>query len=273
MMTRPKVFDCTLREVGYQTGWFFDVNFCRELYSFAQGKGINYIELGFFHDPNHDKDRGLFRCCSENQEEIKEIFGQAKNRVKISAMRDIQRPMTPLADCDKGVVDTIRILTRSHETDLDKLKYQVEDVRNHGYEVFINFTSAGYNSAEQNKTFADFAASNNVPVVYFADTESVMTEEYIMETIKICREFGLQAGIHLHDKNGMAEQLAEVALRNNVDYTDFTLLGLGGKGKDGNLSTEYYLQKKGITGGYELTQLKNALIAQIIKYHEHSAAV
>jgi len=31
------VFDCTLREVGYQTGWYFDVEFARDIYKFAHG--------------------------------------------------------------------------------------------------------------------------------------------------------------------------------------------------------------------------------------------
>jgi len=272
MMTRPKVFDCTMREVGYQTGWFFDVNFCRALYTFAQGKGINYIELGFFHDPNHDKGRGIFRYCSQRQKEIAEVFGNIKNRVKLSAMLDIQRPMVPLVDRKNGVVDAIRILTRSHETDLDVLKAKLDEARSHGYEVFINFTSAGYNTMDTNKQFAEFAAKNNVPVIYFADTESVMTEQYVIETVKLCHNTGLQVGMHLHDKNGTAEHLNETALLTGVDYIDITLLGLGGKWRDGNLSTEYYLQKKGLVGGYELTHLKNLLIEQLIKYHEHSAA-
>ena len=272
MMTRPKVFDCTLREVGYQTGWFFDVDFCRDLYVFAQGKGINYIELGFFHDPVHDKDRGIFRYCSEKHKEIAEVFGNIKNRVKISAMLDLQRPLTQLVHRNEGVVDAIRILTRSHETDIDILKAKVEDVRDHGYEVFINFTSAGYNSKEMNEGFAKFAVANNIPVIYFADTESVMTEQYVIDAIKLCHSEGLQVGIHVHDKNGTAEQLTETALLSGVDYMDFTLLGLGGKWRDGNLSTEYYLQKKGLTGGYELTHLKSSLIDQLIKNHEHSAA-
>ena len=272
MMTRPKVFDCTLREVGYQTGWFFDTGFCRDLYTFAQGKGINYIELGFFHDPNHDKDRGLFRYCSERKTEIADVFKNIKNRVKISAMLDLQRPMTPLVKRDGGVVDAIRILTRSHETDLSVLKAKVEEIRERGYEVFINFTSAGYNTNEMNAQFADFAAANNVSVIYFADTESVMTEQYVVDAIKLCHGKGLQVGIHVHDKNGTAEQLTETAIMTGVDYIDFTLLGLGGKWRDGNLSTEYYLHKKGVVGGYELTHLKNLMIEQLIKHHQHSAA-
>jgi len=272
MMTRPKVFDCTLREVGYQTGWYFDAEFCRDLYLFAQGKGINYIELGFFHNPNHDKGRGIFRYCADKQNEISDIFKNVKNRVKISSMLDLQRPMAQLVPRENGVVDAIRILTRSHETDLEVLKNKISEIRNFGYEVYINFTSAGYNTNEMNEAFADFAVENNVPVIYFADTESVMTEQYVIDAIKICHSKGLQVGVHVHDKNGTAEQLTEAALRMNVDFIDFTLLGLGGKWRDGNLSTEYYLQKKGFVGGYELTHLKNSMIEQLIKYHDQSTA-
>ena len=100
-----------------------------------------------------------------------------------------------------------------------------------------------------------------------------MTEEYVLDTIRACHDAGVQVGMHFHNKNGTAEHLADLALMNGVDFIDFTLLGLGGKWRDGNLSTEYYLNKKGIMGGYEMTHLKNELIEQLIKYNEHTAAV
>ena len=43
MIKGLKIFDCTLREVGYQTGWHFTDKFVRDAYKFAQGKGIDYI--------------------------------------------------------------------------------------------------------------------------------------------------------------------------------------------------------------------------------------
>lgn len=35
MIGNITVFDCTFREAGYQTGWFFDKDFCRDYYKFA----------------------------------------------------------------------------------------------------------------------------------------------------------------------------------------------------------------------------------------------
>jgi 4-hydroxy 2-oxovalerate aldolase len=53
---------------------------------------------------------------------------------------------------------------------------------------------------------------------------------------------------------------------------DVTHLGLGGKWRDGNLTMEYLLRKLNVQGGYESTVIKNALIDELIKYHEYSVA-
>ncbi|MCI8490128.1 MAG: pyruvate carboxyltransferase [Lachnospiraceae bacterium] len=272
MINEVKIFDCTIREVGYQTGWYFDDEFVRNIYKFAQGKGIDYIELGFFHNLAADPGRGNYRYCSARNAEIQSVLKSIKNITKISAMRDIQRPMTDLLRKQESAIDTIRILTRSHETELETLEKRVDECMDLGYEVFINFTSAGYNSTEQNREFIKFAADKQVCAVEFADTESVMTEEYVIRTIEECHEHGLKCGVHLHDKNGTAEVLADLALERKADYMDVTHLGLGGKWRDGNLTMEYLLRRLGINGGYEATMIKNQLIEQLIKYHEYSVA-
>jgi 4-hydroxy 2-oxovalerate aldolase len=267
-----KIFDCTLREVGYQTGWYFDEDFSRDVYKFAQGKGIDYIELGFFHNEDADPGRGDFRYCSLRNDKIVEIFKPLKNITKISAMRDIQRPLSPLLPRKDTVIDTIRILTRSHETDFGILGRHIEEISSLGYEIFINFTSSGYNTMEKNKSFAEFAVKMGVKNIEFADTESVMTVDYVINTIKICHNMGIECGVHLHDKNGTADLLADTALSEDADYMDVTHIGLGGKWKDGNLTMEYLLRKLDVNGGYEATVIKNELIAQLIKYEKFSAA-
>ena len=273
MFNDIKIFDCTFREVGYQTGWFFDLDFCRDYYKFAQAAGIDYLELGFFHNKEADPNRGYFRYCSQCNDEIVKIFSQTKNFVKLSAMRDIQRPLSALIPKSNSIIDTVRILSRSFETDMEVLKKHVEEIKNLGYEVFINFTSSGRNTREMNGTFAKFAADNGVPVIYFADTESIFTPEYVRMAIDVCREEGIEAGIHLHDKNGTGEILLDIALEYGCKHTDITLLGLGGKWHDGNISTEHFLRKFKYNPGYEQTRLKTQLIQQLIKYNSHTAAV
>lgn len=273
MIGGMNIFDCTLREVGYQTGWYFDSEFARNVYNFAQTNGIDYIELGFFHNEQADPGRGDFRYCSTRNSEIMDVFRPVKNHTKISAMRDIQRPLSDLLPREESIIDTIRILTRSNETKLDVLEGYVDEVMALGYEVFVNFTSSGYNTMDMNKEFAEFAARKKVHAIEFADTESVMTEEYVRNTIRICHEAGVKCGCHLHDKRGTADYLAEIAIEEKADYMDVTHIGLGGKWRDGNLTMEYLLRRFNKNPGYEATIIKNELIEQIIKYHEFTAAV
>ena len=106
----------------------------------------------------------------------------------------------------------------------------------------------------------------------FADTESVMTESYVIDTIRECHKVGIEMGVHLHDKNGTAEALADLAIAEGADYMDVTHVGLGGKWRDGNVTMEYLLRKLGIGGGYEATMIRNEMIEELIQFHPFSAA-
>jgi 4-hydroxy 2-oxovalerate aldolase len=273
MFKTIKVFDCTLREVGFQTGWFFDTSFSRNIYNFADQVGIDYIELGFFHDEAHDPGRGDFRYCSTRVKEINAIFEPVKKNTKISSMRDIQRPLSPLVPKKDTVIDAIRILTRSSESDEDTLSTHIEEIQNLGYEVYVNYTSSGNNTMERNLRFAEFVKSRGLDTIYFADTESIFTEEYVVNTIKVCKEVGLKVGMHLHDKNGTAELLADLSIYHGAESIDVTHMGLGGKWRDSNLPLDYLLRKTYKTGGTQTRDVKNELIEQIIKFKEHSCAI
>ncbi len=272
MLNNIKVFDCTLREIGYQTGWYYDTEFVRNIYTFAQGKGIDYIELGFFHDEMADLDKGIYRYCSQKNDEVKAVFESIHGKTKISSMLDLQRPLSKLEHRQDSIINTIRIITRSHETDLKILEDKVNEIRKLGYEVFVNFTSAGYNSNEKNIEFAKFSKKIGLDVIYFADTESVFTKDFITHSFDICNAEDIKLGMHLHNKNGTANMLLEEALKKGCQYIDATLLGLGGKWHDGNITIEHILNKFNINGGYELNYLKTNLIQQLIKYNKYSTA-
>lgn len=272
MINGLKIFDCSLREIGYQTGWYFSDKTVRDIYNFAQTKGIDYVELGFFHNEQADPNRGNFRYCSSRNDNIKQVLRSIKNITKISAMRDIQRPLSPLLPAKDSAIDTVRLLTRSPETDLDVLDRYLTETLELGYETFLNFTSAGHNSIETNIRFAEFAKAHGAHAIEFADTESVMTPEYVRNTIRECHKVGVKMGCHFHDRNGTAEELADISISEGADYMDVTHIGLGGKWRDGNLTMEYLLRKMGVNGGYEATIIKNEIIEDLIQYHEFSAA-
>ncbi|MBD8973035.1 MAG: hypothetical protein EGQ63_04280 [Clostridiales bacterium] len=67
MIGNMSIFDCTLREVGYQTGWYFDTEFARDVYTFAQTNGIDYIEL---------------KACKLDEDLLKQIPENLVNKYK-----------------------------------------------------------------------------------------------------------------------------------------------------------------------------------------------
>ena len=111
MIKGVTIFDCSLREIGYQTGWNFSDRTVRDIYNFAQNRGIDYVELGFFHNEEADPNRGKYRYCSTRNEEIRQVFRSTKNITKLSAMRDIQRPLSQLIPAKESIIDTVRINT------------------------------------------------------------------------------------------------------------------------------------------------------------------
>ncbi|MBT4730702.1 pyruvate carboxyltransferase, partial [Candidatus Woesearchaeota archaeon] len=237
MLENISLVDCTIREAGYQTGWHFDNKFVANWYQFLLSQKVDYMELGFFHSMEHDPGKGVYRYCGQKNEEITSVFSKIKSRTKIASMLDLQRPIGEIIPADESIVDCIRIINRSHENNFSILENKVNELTNLGYEVCVNFTSAGFNSRKLNCKFLNFSKNNDISVINFADTESVFTKEFVTNLIDDCNTEGVENyGLHLHDKKGMAKELMDVGYRGGCRHFDATLLGFGGKWHDWNLN-------------------------------------
>jgi len=275
MISDIKLFDCTIRESGYQTGWYFDSEFIREWYQLLNGAGVDYMELGFFHDQDADPNRGIYRYCSQKNDEIVKVLSHVKTRMKLSSMLDIQRPMSEILTKSESPIDMIRLINRSHENNDYAVKRKVEELQNKGYEVSINFTSSGKNTRETNRHFLKLGEDLEVDAVYFADTESIFTEEYVLNLIEDASELGIENyGLHLHDKKGRAETLFELSYARGCTRFDGTLMGFGGKWHDWNLTIEYLFKKfKVDIDPVEFNNCRRDLVQQLIKYKEFDTAI
>jgi len=61
MINDISLFDCTIREAGYQTGWYFDKKFVCDWYKLLVEARVDYMELGFFHDMAAAPNTGIYR--------------------------------------------------------------------------------------------------------------------------------------------------------------------------------------------------------------------
>jgi len=267
--------DCTIREAGYQTGWYFDNKFITNWYQFLLSQKVDYMELGFFHSMEHDPDKGMYRYCGQKNEEITSVFSKIKSRTKIASMLDLQRPIGEIIPADESIIDCIRIINRSHENNFSILEGKVNELTNLGYEVCVNFTSAGFNSRKLNCEFLNFSKSNDISVINFADTESVFTKEFVTNLIDDCNIEGVENyGLHFHDKKGMARELMDVGYRGGCRHFDATLLGFGGKWHDWNLNiSDLFDYFKVNMDPIEFNNLKRDLVQQIIKYNKFDTTI
>ena len=275
MLEKISVVDCTIREAGYQTGWYFDKKFVAEWYQFLLSQNVDYMELGFFHSIDHDPGKGIYRYCGRSNEQFQEVFSKIKSRTKLSSMMDLQRPIGEILPADESMIDCIRFINRSHENDFTILEKKLNELIKLGYEVCINFTSSGFNTRKLNKEFLKFSKNNDVKVVNFADTESVFTGKFVEELIYDCDSEGVENyGLHLHDKKGMAKELMQLSYELGCRRFDTTLLGFGGKWHDWNLNISDLLDFLKIkVDPAEFNDLKRDLVQQIIKYNEFDTTV
>ena len=275
MLEDINVVDCTIREAGYQTGWYFDNKFVANWYQFLLSQKIDYMELGFFHSTDHDPGKGIYRYCGLENEKISRVFSKIKSRTKISAMLDLQRPIGEIIPKNESIIDCIRVINRSHENDFSILEKKVKELKSLGYEVCVNFTSAGFNNRDQNRDFLRFSKDNDLSVINFADTESVFTRSYVEELNDDCNvESVSNYGLHLHDKKGMAKELMDLGYQLGCRRFDTTLMGFGGKWHDWNLNIsdmlDYFRVK---VEPVEFNNLKRDLVQQVIKYKEFDTTI
>jgi len=275
MLESSSTVDCTIREAGYQTGWHFDNKFVASWYQFLLSQKIDYMELGFFHSMDHDPNKGIYRYCGQKNEEIANVFSRIKSRTKISSMLDLQRPIGEIIPANESIIDCIRIINRSHENNFSILENKVNELTDLGYEVCVNFTSAGFNKRELNREFLNFSKNNNILVINFADTESVFSREFVTNLIDDCNTEGVENyGLHLHDKKGMAKELMDIGYRGGCRNFDATLLGFGGKWHDWNLDIkDLFDYFKVDLDPVEFNNLKRDVVQQIIKYKEFDTTI
>jgi 4-hydroxy 2-oxovalerate aldolase len=270
-----KLVDCTIREAGYQTGWFFDKKFVCDWYRLLVGARVDYMELGFFHDEKSDPGKGIYRYGAQKNNQLLEELSYVKTTTKFSSMLDLQRPLSDILPQKDTLFDMVRIINRSHENDNEVLGPKVEELQAKGYKVSINYTSAGNNSRELNRSFLEFSKSLGVEAVYFADTESLFDNNFVESLIEDCNDLGVNNyGLHFHDKRGLAGELMEVAFRQGCRRFDATLMGFGGKWQDWNLAIESVFKRFHVDiDPVEFNNARRDLVRQLIKYNEFDTTI
>jgi len=235
-----KILDCTLRDGGYYTNWDFDQELTNSYFKLIKSLPIEIIEIGY--RGNTSKKNAYFGeyyfLTISNLKRIKSIIG---NKKKISIMVDLKdwRSVSDLkknlSKC-RGVVDIVRFAVAPNK--LIEFKDFLKVTKSLGFKVCVNLMYSHVILKNSELIERVIKLKKFFDVLYIVDSYGTLISGDVENIIKKIKKIDnkILIGFHAHNNLEMALANSIEAIKNNIDYLDCTITGMG-RGA-GNLKTE-----------------------------------
>lgn len=237
----PKLIDCTFRDGGYYTDWFFDKQLVEKTLEVLSKLPIAHVEIGFRNFENEHKRGPLAYTTDQYIEEL--LIPHNISLAVMVMLKDFEhldrscfKKLLPSAD--KSRIQLVRVA--SSVKDIEKILYVTEVFKDLGYSVANNVTHiSAYSDNDINKCFQKF--KNAKPdMVLIADTFGNLGPNQVKKIFSTLRDnYAGEYGFHAHDNCGLAVANVMAALDTGATYIDATITGMG-RGA-GNLKLESLL--------------------------------
>ena len=237
------ILDCTLRDGGYYTNWDFDRELTNNYYKLVKSLPIDVIEVGY--RGNASKKNVYYGeyyfLTISNLKRIKSIIG---NKKKISIMVDLKDWKKAsdlkknLTRC-KGTVDIVRFAISPNK--ISKVKDFLKVTKNLGFKVCVNLMYSHLILKDSKLIEQVIKLKKYFNIVYIVDSYGTLVTGDVENIIKKIKRIDskIPIGFHAHNNLEMALSNSIEAIKNNIDYLDCTITGMG-RGA-GNLKTELLL--------------------------------
>jgi 4-hydroxy 2-oxovalerate aldolase len=235
-----KILDCTLRDGGYYTNWDFDQELTNDYFKLVKSLPIEIIEMGY--RGNTSKKNAYFGeyyfLTISNLKRIKSIIG---NKKKISIMVDLKdwRSVSDLkknlSKC-RGVVDIVRFAVAPNK--LGEFKDFLKVTKSLGFKVCVNLMYSHVILKNSELIRRVLKLKKFFDVLYIVDSYGTLITGDVENIINKIKKIDdkIPIGFHAHNNLEMALANSIEAIKNNIDYLDCTITGMG-RGA-GNLKTE-----------------------------------
>lgn len=238
--------DCTLRDGGYYTNWYYDPLLVKSYLDVMVSNNIDYVELGYryFHKKSL---RGPFAYTSEKF--LSKLF--IPETLKIAVMINLTEilPFDTSAEeaikkffclAEKSKVSLVRVACYSAQIKEASLVSSI--LKDMGYKTSINLMQVSSLSSCDLKKIIEALSAESLDVLYFADSFGNLNAKRILEIIEVIKKYcNYDIGFHAHDNKNMALSNTLFAIENGVSWVDSTVYGMG-RGA-GNVKTEYLLSE------------------------------
>ena len=235
-----EILDCTLRDGGYYTNWDFDQKLTNDYFKLIKSLPIEIIEIGY--RGNTSKKNAYFGeyyfLTISNLKRIKSIIG---NKKKISIMVDLKdwRSVSDLkknlSKC-RGVVDIVRFAVAPNK--LGEFKDFLKVTKSLGFKVCVNLMYSHVILKNSELIRRVLKLKKFFDVLYIVDSYGTLITGDVENIINKIKKIDdkIPIGFHAHNNLEMALANSIEAIKNNIDYLDCTITGMG-RGA-GNLKTE-----------------------------------
>ncbi|HBA89132.1 MAG TPA: hypothetical protein DCZ75_14455 [Geobacter sp.] len=242
-----KILDCTIRDGGHLNKWHFSQPCVKASYFAALKSGMDYFEIGY-RCPATVTGLGEFGYCTDDF--LFSLF-TASDKCKLTVMIDAGKSDTSLfARCtpDNTPVKAVRVAAYPYE--LAKAFHLLEDLKEKGYEVFLNLMASSELNPEQLAQLNSWGERHILEAVCFADSFGSFIPSDIPAHVATLRGLGFTSiGFHPHNNLQMSFANTLRAIEEGVSVVDASIFGMG-RGS-GNLPIEVlvgYLEKQGDKG-------------------------
>jgi 4-hydroxy 2-oxovalerate aldolase len=242
-----ELLDCSMRDGGYLTNWYYSKEQARACYTAAKNCGIKHCEIGF-RRTEHSNGPWYYTPESLIDETFHDMVTPECKLVLMMQMGTCT--IDDFVPRSESLVSMIRVLVAYHCKDKDDTILDVEMIKDTvemckklkalGYDVCINIGRIDKVTDEQIMNICDSMKDAPIEYLYIADTYGnlgIYKMRQIIATIK--KYYTGKIGFHAHDNLKNAAVKSIDALYNGVDIVDVTFGGFG-RGS-GNAKSEYVL--------------------------------
>lgn len=240
-----KILDCTIRDGGHLNGWNFSDEIVRSAYYAAVKSGVDYFEVGYrFREPKENF--GRFAKCKDDH--LAGLF-EVNEDCKLTVMIDAGKSDTAeFCLCKKELTPVRAVRVASYPYELALAIKQCEELKEKGYEVFINLMVISEYKDEHFDMLKNWKNRDILEAISFADSFGSFIPEDIENYINKLKSLGYEKiGFHSHNNLQLAFANALKAIECGAYLVDASIYGMG-RGS-GNLPIEIltgYLEKTGV---------------------------
>lgn len=265
MKNTIKILDCTLRDGGIVTNFFFGKDVIQSIIDGLYNAGVDYIELGYL-DSNMYRDDNY--VVYNHIEEMESIIPKDRNGIHFVAMCDVGKfNIAEIKPRKMECIDGVRIAFYKHQ--IEEAVHTAKVFKTNGYKIYIQpMVTGAYREDEfvkMCKSFLPLQPDGFAIVDSFGYMDIKMFQFYYAILNELLEPNTLMF-FHSHNNTNQSLSIAQYILSNITDRNfviDSSLLGIGKCA--GNLHTEHLVKAYNTTlgGCYKLDVLLD-LIAQYI---------